>query len=475
LPELALTMDTEKIRQAKIQIGRESFYNYCVMRLPSVYTKNRKHLRFLCNELQAFVESDRKNLILNCPPRHGKTVTVELLTEWILGKDKNSSCMVACYNETLSSRFSKAVRGGIQEKAVTGQRVVFSDFFPQVKIKEGDGAMQLWALEGSHFSFLATSPGGTATGIGAKYLIIDDLIKNAIEAYNERILDDHWEWYVNTILSRLESGAKQIIIQTRWASNDLTGKLMQHEPDKWQVIKMKAQNDDGSMLCEEILSRDDFEDRKNKTDPVIIAGNYQQEPYDNIDKLYGELKTYDATMSFEGMKIEAYIDTADEGSDYLAGAVYAVSNNTAYIIDVIYTQEAMEKTEPQTANMLAKAKCQTANIESNNGGRGFSRNVERIMRENFKYSGCKVRWFHQGANKQARILSTATNVVNSIIMPNGWNSLWPEFYRHVTTASRNTKMTHDDFADMLAGIVEKSLTTNVASVPRQNVRGKLGI
>jgi len=476
LPELGWMMDADQLRQAKIQIGRESFYSYCVMRLPAVYTKARPHLKILCDKLQAFWESTTENkLILNCPPRHGKTVSVELLTEWVLGKNPSIGVIIACYNETLSGRFSKAVRSGIQERPVSGGKLCFSNWFPGVKIKDGDGAMQLWALDGSHFSFLATSPTGTSTGAGCQLMVIDDLIKNAVEAYNERVLDDHYSWYTDTMLSRLEDGAKQIVIQTRWHNLDLSGRLLKNYPGEWKLIKMKAQNDDGSMLCPDILNLKTFEERKGLTDPVIISGNYQQEPYDSIDKLYGEFKTYQDGMVPPGARREAYFDTADEGQDYLAGAVYDVVNNTAYILDLIYTQDPMEVTEGQSALMISGNKCQVAHIESNNGGRGFARNVERITREIAKYSGCQIRWFHQGANKQARILSTSTNVTNSIIMPHDWKQRWPEFYRHVTGASRNAKMAHDDFADMLAGIVEKSLTQKQSSVPNRNIRGSLGI
>lgn len=436
-----------------IDLARRDFYYYCRFRMPSVYTEDRPHLRTLCNTLQRFYESDRSRIIINMPPRHGKTLTVELLVEWVFGTDHALGVVVACYNETLSSRFSKAVRGGIQERQ--GTKPVFTDYFPGVKIKDGDGAMQLWALEGSHFSFLATSPGGTATGLGAQLLIIDDLIKNAEEAFNERILEEHWEWYTNTILSRIEKGGKQIVIQTRWATGDLSGRLLEFEPDKWDLILMPAQNEDGTMLCEDILDSEEFEDRKLKTDPVIIAGNYQQTPYDSIDRLYPDFNTYDLVPV--GGSVESYTDTADEGSDFLASAVYRVVKNTAYILDVLYTQESMEKTEPKTAAMLSEHRCQTAFIESNNGGRGFSRNVDRIMREQLAYTGCNVQWFHQSNNKVARILSSATNVVNSVMFPVGWERRWPRFAQDIKAMGRGAKWKHDDCADLLTGIVEKSL------------------
>jgi hypothetical protein len=61
----------------------------------------------------------------------------------------------------------------------------------------------MWSLEGSSRpNYLATSPTGTATGFGCDFLIIDDIIKNSEEAYNEMTLDKHWQWFTNTMLTR---------------------------------------------------------------------------------------------------------------------------------------------------------------------------------------------------------------------------------------------------------------------------------
>lgn len=471
-----MNLTTDHLKGAMIDMARRRFYYYCRFRFPRVYTKDRPHLEQLCDALQAFWEGDRKRLILNMPPRFGKTLTVELLTEWILGEFNSIGVFVCCYNEILSSRFSKAVRGGISEVSNPSGRPVFSDYFPGVSIKQGDAAMQLWALEGSHFSFLATSPGGTATGIGAQLLIVDDLIKNAEEANNERILEEHWDWYTNTILSRLESGAKQIVIQTRWATKDLTGRLIAFEPDKWDIIKMPAMSEDGTMLCESILSQEEYLDREKKTDPVIFLGNYQQEPFDSIDKLYPDFKTYQPEDLPTIGQVEAYVDTADEGQDFLAGAVYRVHKGIAYILDAIHTQDPMEKTEPRTARMLAEFKCNDAFIESNNGGRGFSRNVERMMMEDHGYRQCRVNWFHQSENKQARILTNCVTAVNCIRFPVGWENRWPSLAQSLKSMSRGAKWKHDDAADMITGIVEKSIEgKGRISVPTSNIRARARI
>ncbi len=81
---------------------------------------------------------------------------------------------------------------------------------------------------------------------------------------------------------------------------------------------------------------------------------------------------------------KAYVDTADEGADYLCVIIYGVYNKEAYILDVYYTNLAMEITEPETAMRLYEHGVNVADIESNNGGRGFARSVDRILKLDYK-------------------------------------------------------------------------------------------
>ncbi len=445
-------------------MARKDFYCFCKILKPRFYTNERTHLKQLCKTLQSFYENkllDKnsepiKRLIINLPPRHGKSLTVDMLTQWILGHDHNSSVIRACYNETLSGRSAKTVRDGIQE-IKQGSRIVYSDIFPKTKIKYGDAGYQLWSLEDSPFSFLATSPNGTITGVGCKWGIIDDLIKDAKEAYNDRILEEHFDWYNNTFISRLESGAKQLIVMTRWAKNDLCGKLLATEEDDWYVIKMSAHIQDDVMLCPDILDYKEYTKRKEApgTDPLIFSANYDQEILDAQDLLYGVLKTYDIQQE-KYERIDAYIDTADEGQDYLAAIVVGVHNHLADVLDVYYTQDSMETTEPETARMLTKWKCNKVWIESNSGGRSFARNVNRLMIE-MGNPHTLVEWFHQSDNKASRIFSNASTVKNCIYFPKNWRDIWPEAYYELTRASRTRKMLHDDLEDCISGICEKIL------------------
>ena len=97
--------------------------------------------------------------------------------------------------------------------------------------------MNLWSLEGGYNNYLATSPTGTATGFGCDLMIIDDLIKSALEANNESVLDKQWDWFTNTMLSRLEEGGKIIIIMTRWASGDLAGRALENFSEEGKKVR----------------------------------------------------------------------------------------------------------------------------------------------------------------------------------------------------------------------------------------------
>lgn len=448
---------------AMIELAKREFFYFCHLKAPDFYKLDRPYLIQLCKELQDFYESDDDVLIINLPPRHGKSRTAGLFVQWAFGKNQQEKVMTGSYNETLSTVFSKDVRNSIQEVKADPDKVVYSDIFPGVRIKKGDGAMNLWSLDGGYNSYLATSPTGTATGFGCTLMIIDDLIKNSEEAYNENILEKHWDWFTNTMLSRLEEGGKIIIIMTRWATKDLAGRALEHfreEKKKCRHVTMKAVQDDGSMLCDEILSRESYEMKARAMGLDIASANYQQEPIDIKGRLYSSFKTYtDIPRDEKGnplfTAIKNYTDSADEGDNYLCSINYGEYNGEAYVLNVLYTKAPMEETEPAAAKMLYEDQVNVADIESNNGGRGFARSVERILKEKYKSNRTRIQWFYQSKNKTARILSNATWVMDHIYFPVNWMDRWPEYYEAMVTYQREGKNKYDDAPDATTGIAEK--------------------
>jgi len=447
---MANNIKQELIKQARLELARRDFFEYCKLTAPDFYKDSRTYLKNMCNELQSFYESDEQFLVITLPPRHGKSRTAGKFVEWIFGQNNKEKVMTGSYNETLSGTFAKSVRDTIASERTEGI-IVYNDIFPNTKIKYGEASASKWALEASNqANYLATSPTGTATGFGCTVMILDDTIKNVQEAYNETVKQKIIDWFNNTMLSRTENNFKIIAIMTRWASDDLVG-YIQENFENVRHINYKAVQDDGTMLCDEVLNKKDFELKTKNMNKDIVYANYQQEPIDVKNRLYSGFKTYDKLPPAH--YIMNYTDTADEGSDYLCSIDYAMYNNSYYILDIYYTQESMEITEPAVAKMMTKDKVGYANIESNNGGRGFARNVQRELKE-LKNTHTKINWFHQGQNKQARILSNSTAVMNNIYFPVNWKDKFPEFAKHILHYSREGKNEHDDAEDTLTGVYE---------------------
>ena len=404
----------------------------------------------MCYQLQNFYFSDEKVLVINLPPRHGKSRTATQFVKWLFGQSIHNKVMTGSYNETLSMTFAKQVRDTILEEKTKGI-LAYSDIFPNTKVKRGESSANKWALEGSEqTNYLATSPGGTATGFGCNIMVIDDLIKNSEEAFNENMLNKQISWFTDTMLSRTENGFKLIIIMTRWAKRDLAGYILENYTCRH--INYKAVQEDGSMLCDEILNKEDYNFKTKSMSKEIVEANYQQEPIDIKGRLYTQFKTYKELP--ENYKyILNYTDTADTGDDYLCSIDYMVVGEDYYILDIICTKESMEITEPMVAKMLTKDKVGCAIIESNNGGRSFARNVKTECK-NLKNSHTNIQWFHQSANKQARIFSNSASVMAHVFYPHNWIDKYPEFADMMIRYQKEGKNAHDDCPDAITGVYE---------------------
>ena len=368
--------------------------------------------------------------------------------------------MTGSYNEKLSTTLSRGVRDTIQTIKADEDVTVFNDIFPRCQIQRGDGAVNMWSLVGGYNNYLATSPDATSTGYGCDLMILDDMLKNAMEAHNINKLDNIWDWYTDTMVSRLEEGGKLIVVMTRWATKDLCGRLIKHYGTKAKVIKYKALQSNNEMLCPDILSRESYEDKKLLQSIDIVKANYDQEPIDVKGKLYTRFKTYETLPTdsngnnlFECIK--NYTDTADKGSDYLCSIDYGVYNHEAYVLSILFTKASMESTEMEQAKQMVEDGVNIADIESNNGGRGYARNVERNMLEKFNWNKTRIQPFHQSKNKIARILSNSTWIMDHVYYPVNWKDKYPEYYVAMNEYQKEGKNKHDDAQDATTGIAEK--------------------
>src|SRR5574343_1852034 len=97
----------ELIASARIEKARRNFWRYCRLTAPEFYTKDRDFLREMCEQMQDFYASEDEFLIINAPPRHGKSRTGTQFVQWVLGRFPLDKVITGSYNETLSTTFSK--------------------------------------------------------------------------------------------------------------------------------------------------------------------------------------------------------------------------------------------------------------------------------------------------------------------------------------------------------------------------------
>ncbi len=462
---MELTGKQNRKRHQIIKTGQKNFREFCNAMNPEFFRPSRKFQDILCNTLQAIYEKELINpktgkpydiLVVSLPPGHGKSYTAGMFCMWAYGQDISNQVITVSYNGTLSTRFAKTVRDHIEDKEIPDDTdyYVVNSFFPNLKIKSGDGAMDLWSLEGSYMSYLATSFEGSITGMRGNIGIIDDPIKNKEEAVNEKVKKKHWDWYKNTFTSRMVEGAIQIIIQTRWATDDLAGRIISKFPDRTYVLNMPVLNENDEPLCDEILSYDAIMEKKDTLDEDIWLANYMQEPIDKKGGLYKGFKYYDFLPSEDFEMRIAYIDTADEGTDNLCCIGAGVKDKLGYVLDIYYTDAPMEVTEEKTAIFLLENDIRYAVIESNNGGKGFARAVEKILQTKYHSRKCNITWFHQSKNKRARILVNASNVMNQLLFPQDLSKRYEKYYFDMIKWQRTGKNAHDDAPDATTGLVE---------------------
>lgn len=448
-------------RSELIELGRENFYAFCRLTAPDFYKPDRLYLKEICTELQSLYENDNGRLAIHVAPRHGKTRTIIQFVAWLLGKNKNNQIIATTYNEVLSGRLGKDIRDLIGTRGVGGGDFFsYKDFFPSTFVNPSDSSRTMWSLKGKHFNFLATSPNGTATGIGCNFLIIDDIIKNHLEAMNQTHKENLWEWYINTLQSRMQKGCRVIVVNTRWAVDDIGGKLYESESDRWKRCIYPAYFDDtDTMLCEEIKSLEEFKThmekaKRNQHSWAIFRANYFQEPVSfSMSNIFSSIPSYIEKPTFE--RYLGYIDAAN-GGDYLCFILAGLYDNKLYVLDVVYEQDKIEVTVPKIIEVL-KRNLKIQNIACSievetNGAIGFKTLLNEKINENSL--SVYIEEKHSRESKLLRINNALLCANLYYLFPNEIYLLHENFYNDLIGYNPSGKNKHDDAPDTMAGLLK---------------------
>jgi predicted phage terminase large subunit-like protein len=449
-------------RQARLELARRFFWDFEQELYPELFRDDRPLLKDMADTLQWFVdESDKHYLVMSVPPGFYKSFTGKNFGLFLMGRNPLTRIIGVANSGDLASMFSTQIRDTILGSNYGKNGTPYPEIFPDTKIKQGFATKSKWELEGSaEPSYRAVSPGSAVTGSRADVFLIDDIIKNYLQSLNAQELQKHFEFYKNTLFSRTDGdNYKFIIIMQRWATNDLAGEIIRLYGDDVVQINYEIEKD-GKMLDESILSREKFEEVKKTLDPNVLKANYYQQPVDIEGRLYKGFNEW--TTLPEATIKRNNTDVADEGNDNVCSIdwfdVKTDEEVKVYITDIYYSSDKAEITEPAVAKMINADGINEAEFESNNGGKGYARNIERELHKlgNFK---TVVTWTPQTSNKEARILASSAWNARNIYMPPNWTSKYPGFAAEVLGYVAGGKNVHDDGVDVLATIYERAANT----------------
>lgn len=184
----------------------------------------------ICGHLEALERGDIDKLIINAPRRHTKSeIASRRFPSWAFGRHPDWQIGVASYGDTVAEDLSRNVRNIMRDP-------YYKNVFENVELSKETTAAGRWETTAGGI-FTAAGIGGPLTGRGMDLGIIDDPHKDRQEADSPRMREIVWQWYMAVFLGCLQPGARQLVMQTRWHQDDLSGRLLEMD-DGWEHLNL---------------------------------------------------------------------------------------------------------------------------------------------------------------------------------------------------------------------------------------------
>ena len=265
-----MTQNLNELQQAaakkvlRRRAARKSLIDFTRYTFPKYRPADCHHL--YAEKCEAVLSGEIKRLIINKPPRHGKSEIVSRrLPAFSMGHYPERNIICGAYGSDLASGFGEDVRNIIKDPT-------YQELFPEISLSSSSAAKNKWKVQRDGLdlgTYLAVGVGSAVTGFGGHLLDLDDPHKDRAEADSQRARENVWRWYVGTAYTRLESDIDDsdlpwlwqepdqaadegllkpfegaiILTQTRWHEDDLTGRLLEKAAkggEQWEHINLPA-------------------------------------------------------------------------------------------------------------------------------------------------------------------------------------------------------------------------------------------
>lgn len=425
----------------------------------------------VCTSIENFMNEEKgKKLTLSTPPGCGKSTLIKFLMCFIMGKWPDSKNMYISYADGMVKMMMDAVTDMTSEDEYN-----FQEIFPLGKPdKSAEYSTIGFRPKGDAQTFNMCSIGGSITGRtrADKFMITDDLVKNAEMARSPERLETLYNDYTDTISTRqIGDEVKEIMLGTIWSIYDpISREKIKYEGQPgYHFMAFPVCDDEGhsnfNYDCADNYTDEKIADLKEKLDPVTFSCLYLQRGIqkEGMPFTKDNMKWYDGILpSGEPDKIIAFCDVAYGGGDSLSMPMLWKYGEDGFIHDVVFNRKDKSVTEPIVANRLAKNKVQKVRFEANVGGDAYADDISEKLKE-IGYS-CNVtsKKAPNTISKMVKIEQYQQDIRNLYFRRDkGRGREYDMFINELTTFSFTQKNLHDDAADSMAGLcsMENSVVT----------------
>jgi predicted phage terminase large subunit-like protein len=433
--------------QLAIDAARDSLAAFC--RFTYRRFQQPKHISYIIEHLEALERGECDRILLSLPPRHGKSWLCSwFFPAWFLGRHPEQSVIHVSYGQALANDFGLKIRNTLADSR-------YGRIFPRAELRTDSHAVQRFSMSAGG-NYYGLGYGGPVTGRGCELLIIDDAVKSMAEATSEAKRQTLRSYYESTLVTRLEPGARVVVIGTRWHENDLLGWLERESEDKWTVIKLPAVAEpgdplgrrEGAALWPERFNASELAKKRRQVGSAAWLAEFQQRPAAIEGGIFKRSwwASYDSSPE-KFRDIVFSLDTAfktDRRNDYSVMLVLGITRENNYFVldmvrgryelpDLIRKAEALAERWPTVDRVL---------IEDKASGQSLIQVLRRSTGNHFSVIPIAV-----DGDKDARAIS-ATPVVESgrVFLPKA--ARWLNDFLDELSSFPNAP--HDDIVDALS-------------------------
>lgn len=436
----------------------------------------------IANKCQELFEGKIQKMMLFVPPQHGKSeIASRKFPAWVLGRNPSTKIAGASYSSDLAGGFSRSVQ-------LTLDSDEFEDIFGEKVIpsRGGGGLIRnvdyFDTLKGGFYKAVGVT--GGLTGTPVDLAIIDDPVKDKIEAYSETYRNRVWDWYTDVLLTRLHNNSKILLIMTRWHDDDLAGRILKAESG-WEVVYLPAikedntNKDDPREIGEPLWGGKHSLQRlreMEKRSPRTFAALYQQHPSIEGGNIWHKEWFQVVTQAqFLGIKhrdihMHFFVDTAyDEkktGNDPSGVLAACRIGNNMYITDAksVYKQfPDLIKFLPDYVKAKGYTKASTIRIEPKANGKSVVQQLKKETDLNITETPSPT----ESKEVRANANSAKIECGRVFIVEGDWNA---EYLHQVT---QFPAVAHDEYVDLTNYAIDYLINDEVV-IP-DNIEDILGI